>query len=182
MALPMYRASCGTHLQFAHHVRGHKGPCISLHGHTWRFELVLEAKTLDKEGFVVDFDEIHERLLDPCFKLLDHSLALGAESFAETEAMLAPLGEKLVASRMQTLGNLGTRPDGLSAPLAEAYNAFPGGMKVTVFPFTPTSERLAEWLYHAADAMFRDARVSVKLARIYESLHPSESIAEYEPD
>jgi 6-pyruvoyl-tetrahydropterin synthase len=40
----MYRASASIHIHFAHHVRGHSGPCISLHGHTWKFEVVLEAK------------------------------------------------------------------------------------------------------------------------------------------
>lgn len=177
----MFRASCATHLQFAHHVRGHKGPCISLHGHTWRFEIVLEAKVLDAEGFVIDFDLIHERLMDPCFKLLDHSLALGEKSFAETKELLAPLGTTLVASRHDTLGHLGATPETLQAALGGARNELPGGIKIAVFPFTPTSERLAEWFYGVAQTMFGDDRVSVKLARIYESLHPSESIAEYEP-
>ena len=95
----MYRASCGVHLHFAHHVRGHRGPCISLHGHTWRFEVMLQASELDAEGFVVDFDRVHEELLDPCFRLLDHSLALGAASFEETRSDLARLGETLVSSR-----------------------------------------------------------------------------------
>jgi 6-pyruvoyl-tetrahydropterin synthase len=177
----MYRACCGTHLQFAHHVRGHKGPCISLHGHTWRFEIMLEAKQLDPEGFVVDFDVIHERLLDPCFALLDHALALGEASYQETHELLAPLGTALVASRMHTIGHLGTQPESMTGTLGGARNEHPGGMKVAVFPFTPTSERLAEWLHGVAQTMFGDDRVSVKLARIYESLHPNESVAEFEP-
>ncbi len=177
----MYRASCGLHFHFAHHVRGHRGPCISLHGHTWKFEIMLEATTLDAEGFVVDFDRVHEELLAPCFRLLDHSLALGEESFAESRDDLARLGTTLVASRRQIHGDLGTPPEIHEGPLFGARNERPGGIKVAVFPFTPTSERLAEWFYRGAEATFGDERVRAARARVYESLHPSESFADYEP-
>lgn len=176
----MYRASCGIHLHFGHHVRGHRGPCISLHGHTWRFEVTLEAEELCKEGFVIDFDRVHEELLDPCFRLLDHSLALGEASYRETEGELVKLGEILVGSRRETLGHLGDAPPVHDGPLFGARNERPGGIKLAIFPFTPTSERLAKWLYDAAQGTFGDGRVRVARARIYESLHPSESFADYE--
>ncbi len=175
----MYRASCGVHLHFAHHVRGHRGPCISLHGHTWRFEVMVEADELDAEGFVVDFDRVHEELLDPCFRLLDHSLALGAASYEETQADLARLGATLVSSRRETLGHLGEPCPVHPGLLFGARNERPGGIKVAVFPFTPTSERLARWLYEGAAATLGDARVRVARARVYESLQPSESFADY---
>jgi hypothetical protein len=60
-------------------------------------------------------------------------------------------------------------------------NEFPGGMKVVVFDFSPTSERLARWLYDLAAERLEDGRVSVEFARIYETLHPVESVAEYRP-
>jgi 6-pyruvoyl-tetrahydropterin synthase len=175
----MFRASSSIHAHFAHHVRGHAGPCISIHGHTWKLEVVLEARALDAQGFVVDFDLLHERVLQPCFSLLDHSLALGEETWKETGALLAPLGQALVTSRREILGNEGTPPHGLEGELCGARNERPGGIKVAVFPFTPTSERLAEWLYRVACRTFEDDRVRVACGRIYESLHPSESIAEF---
>ena len=104
----MYRASLGIHLHFSHHVRGHEGPCISLHGHTWRFEVALQATELDPQGFVVDFDRVHEQVLVPCFELLDHSLAIGDATWADTRDLLVPLGKTLVGSRNETLGNLGS--------------------------------------------------------------------------
>jgi 6-pyruvoyl-tetrahydropterin synthase len=177
----MYRATCGTHIHFAHHVRGHRGPCISLHGHTWRFEVTLEARTLDVEGFVVDFDLLHERVLDPVFALLDHGLAIGESTWRETGALFAPIGEALVGSRRETLGHLGERPKGHVGALGGARNEYPGGIKIAVFPFTPTSERLAEWLHGVASEVFADERVQVACGRIYESLHPSESVAEFWP-
>jgi 6-pyruvoyl-tetrahydropterin synthase len=175
----MYKASLGIHLHFAHHVRGHAGPCISIHGHTWKFEVVLEARALDSQGFVVDFDLVQERLLVPVHRLLDHSLAIGESTWAESRDLLGPLGTALVGSRKETLGHLGAAPESIEGELAGARNEHPGGIKVAVFPFTPTSERLAEWLYRAADRTFADDRVRVACGRVYESLHPAEAVAEF---
>lgn len=175
----MYKATCGIHVPFAHHVRGHRGPCISLHGHTWMLEVTFAAKVLDPEGFVIDFDRIHDELLTPCFQLLDHSLAVGATTWSETEGHLIPLGETLLASRDSVLGHRGTPPPCYSGELGGARNERPGGIKVAVFPFTPTSERLAEWLYRVSVSKFADDRVSVVCARIYESLQPAPSFAEF---
>ena len=177
----MYRASLGIHLHFSHHVRGHEGPCISLHGHTWRFEVVLQATELDPQGFVVDFDRVQEEVLSPIFDLLDHALAIGETTWTDTCELLAPLGKSLVASRQETLGSLGKEPKCLSGELAGARNELPGGIKVAVFPFTPTSERLAQWLHDVASVAFADERVSVACGRVYESLHPAEAVAEYWP-
>ena len=177
----MYRASASIHVHFAHHVRGHRGPCISLHGHTWKLEVVLEADTLDAEGFVVDFDRVHAEVLTPCFDLLDHSLAVGEATWRETKDLVAPLGEALVRSREETIGGRGERPACFTGELAGARNELPGGIKLAVFPFTPTSERLAEWLYQAARSRFEDDRVRVACGRVYETLHPAETIPEYWP-
>ncbi len=177
----MYRVTSGIHIHFAHHVRGHSGPCISLHGHTWKFELTLEAETLDAEGFVVDFDLVHQQVLMPCHLLLDHSLALGEQSYAENRTHLEAIGKNLVATRCETIGDLGQAPAMREAPLGGARNESPGGIKLAVFPFSPTSERLAEWLYGVAMTEVGDARVGVASTRILETLHPSECVAEYLP-
>jgi hypothetical protein len=69
----------------------------------------------------------------------------------------------------------------LEGTMAGARNHTPGGIKVCVFPFTPTSERLAEWLYQVAEERMGDERVKVIRTRVYETLHPMESFADYEP-
>src|SRR5688572_20154053 len=71
----MYKITTGIHIHFAHHIRGHAGPCVSIHGHTWKFEVSLVSEDLDAQGFVVDFDDLDARVLTPCHRLLDHSLA-----------------------------------------------------------------------------------------------------------
>jgi 6-pyruvoyl-tetrahydropterin synthase len=175
----MYEITNGIHIHFAHHVRGHLGPCISLHGHTWLFQVTLAAKELDRQGFVADFDVLHDRVLQPCHALLDHSLALGEESYREVEAGLATIGNAFVESRRVLFGHLGEVQAMHEGELLGAQNRRPGGIKVCVFPFTPTSERIAEWLYQVASKAMGDDRVSVRRTRVYETLHPVESYADF---
>lgn len=177
----MFTITSGIFIHFGHHVRGHEGPCISLHGHTWKFEVSVAAETLDAQGFVIDFDLMHDRVLMPCHALLDHSLAVGAETWADIGATLAPIGEKLVASRQAIHGHTGERQPGLEGELLGARNAWPGGIKVAVFPFTPTSERLAEWLHGVAHRAVADDRIRIASTQVFETMHPTELWAEYRP-
>jgi 6-pyruvoyltetrahydropterin/6-carboxytetrahydropterin synthase len=175
----MYRITKGLHVHFAHHVRGHRGPCISLHGHTWKLEVTIAAEDLDDEGFVKDFALIKHSVLQPAFRLLDHGLAIGQATWEEAHEELAALGTRLVDSREHTMGHRGTIQDHHEGELGGARNEFPGGIKVAVFPFAPTSETLAKWLYGLAKETLADERVRVDHARIFEALHPAETYAEY---
>lgn len=174
--LAMYRIRKSIDVDFAHHVRGHLGPCINLHGHTWKLEVVLGAEELDAQGFVIDFSVLKREVLTPCHALLDHALAIGEHTFAEIEGELAETGRKLLASR-------GPAHCEESAPAAlnlhGARSTYPGGMKLAVFPFSPTSERIAKWLFELAASRLDDARVHVLVGRVYETLHPVEAVAEY---
>ena len=182
----MFTVTSSVFIQFGHHVRGHAGPCISIHGHTWRFELTAGAEELDPHGFVIDFDLLQEQVLEPCHRLLDHGFAVGAETWVDIREGLVPIGERLVASREPFQGNRGARQPGFEGELNGARNEWPGGIKVAVFPFTPTSERLAQWLYEVGrEAVARPelggGRVSIACARVYETMHPTEFMAEYRP-
>lgn len=177
----MYTVTTGIHIHFGHHVRGHLGPCISLHGHTWLFQVTLQSRELDHQGFVVDFDELYEQVLTPCHLLLDHSLAVGQATYDEIHEPLSLVGQKLVASRNELHGHAGEIQPGLDGELCGATNQRPGGIKLCVFPFTPTSERLAEWLHRTTSERMANERVRVSNARVYETLHPIESYADFTP-
>lgn len=177
----MYTITSSVFIHFGHHVRGHEGPCISLHGHTWKLEVSVAARELDAQGFVIDFDVMHERVLMPCHALLDHSLAVGASTWEDIGPALAPIGEKLVASRDAIHGHRGERQPGHEGELRGARNEWPGGIKVAVFPFTPTSERLAEWLFGVADKAVSDDRVRIASTRVFETMHPTELYADFRP-
>ena len=176
----MYSIRRSIDIGFSHHIRGHRGACINVHGHTWKFEVGLMSTELDKEGFVVDFGELKRRVLIPTHALLDHSLALGETMFSQVEPELAKMGSTFLASRKDVHGE-DISPDLTKTELPGARNEFPGGMKIAVFDFSPTSERLAKWLYELAVDRLADDRVKVEYGRIYETLHPVESVAEYRP-
>ena len=95
----MYRIRKSIDIDFSHHVHGHMGPCINVHGHTWKFEVGLEAEVLTQEGFVVDFKHLKNGVLKPCEGLLDHALAIGEVTYQRIEGDLSELGKKLLATR-----------------------------------------------------------------------------------
>jgi 6-pyruvoyl tetrahydropterin synthase/QueD family protein len=172
----MYRIRKSIDVDFAHHVRGHLGPCINLHGHTWKLEVEIGAAELDAQGFVIDFGLLKRRVLTPCHALLDHALAIGVETYKEIERELSETGRKLLQSRGPAQCEE-SPPEELV--LAGARSAYPGGMKLAVFPFSPTSERIAQWLFQLASERLNDGRVTVRIGRVYETLHPVEAVAEY---
>ena len=176
----MYTISKSIDIDFSHHVHGHQGACINLHGHTWKFEVGLAANTLDAEGFVIDFKLLKQRVLEPCHTLLDHALAVAAETYEQIQEELKGIGTAFLETRRPIHGRIDTA-EPVSIQLYGAETRLPGGMKVAVFPFAPTSERLAKWLYELADASLSDERVKVTYGRVYETLHPVASIAEYTP-
>ncbi|MBR57058.1 MAG: hypothetical protein CMH54_03270 [Myxococcales bacterium] len=180
MSRLMYEIRKSIDIDFGHHIRGHSGACINFHGHTWKFEVGLGTETLTEEGFVIDFKQLKEQVLMPCHALLDHSLAMGAEVYETIEAELVEIGGKVLATREEVHGQTKTPPPAV-VELFAARNCYPGGLKIAVFPFSPTSERMARWLYELADKVLGDDRVKVQYARIYETLHPVESVAEYRP-
>ncbi len=174
----MYRIQKSIDIDFAHHIRGHAGACINVHGHTWRFEIGVAAETLDAQGFVVDFAVLKKEILRPCHALLDHALAVGEETYGDIVGALESMGTQLLESRRPLHGRTDTTPQTVTK-LNEAENRYPGGMKIAVFPFNPTSERIASWLYHLAEGRLNDDRVRVTFARVYETQRPTESIAEF---
>ena len=178
---PMYTIRKSIDIDFAHHIQGHRGACINIHGHTWKSELEVSASELDVEGFVVDFKKLKTDVLGPCHTLLDHSLALSEDLYVKVEPQWIETGKVLLGTRQAVHGSDYVSAAPIIAELPGARNVFPGGLKVALFGFSPTSERLAQWLYRFASERLDTPRVKITCARIYETLHPVESVAEYRP-
>lgn len=203
----MYKVKKSIDIDFAHHVHGHSGPCINIHGHTWKFELELAAGDLDNEGFVVDFKWLKHHLLEPVHSMLDHGFAIKMETFDEMKYALYHVHRAMRDTRLDVHGcsleyngrwlfrhkiekdEFGqlvgpTPPTALPLnTLGGAYDVDLAGLKVIVFPVAPTSERLAEWLHDIARSALKSAgkdQVTVVSASVYETLHPVESVATYQ--
>lgn len=55
----------------AHRVRGYKGDCGSVHGHTYKIEVKVEIKKLNRLGMAMDFRKL-KKILNKILSELDH--------------------------------------------------------------------------------------------------------------
>lgn len=177
----MFEITKSVDIDFAHHISGHAGNCINIHGHTWKFEITLGADELNDNGFVVDFGILKSKILEPIKALLDHSLVLSDKTFKEIEPYMLQIGATLISTRPDVRKSfIDTVESHLMLSLNSATLWECAGINITTFAFTPTSEQLAKWLYNVAENIFiLDNRVVVKEARVYEQLHPVEACAVY---
>ena len=67
------RLSKSFHFEAAHDLptfpEGHK--CRRLHGHSFRFDVVVEGEVAPEKGYLMDYGEI-KRVTDPVVRQLDH--------------------------------------------------------------------------------------------------------------
>ncbi len=68
----MYRVVVHAFFSSAHCLRGHEGPCESLHGHNWKVSVAVEANDLDRIGMVIDFKELKNEVTI-IIQRLDHT-------------------------------------------------------------------------------------------------------------
>jgi 6-pyruvoyltetrahydropterin/6-carboxytetrahydropterin synthase len=59
---PVYRTFVETDFSAAHQLRGYKGRCGELHGHTWTVRVVVETKSLDNIGMTIDFKDLKKKV------------------------------------------------------------------------------------------------------------------------
>lgn len=174
----MYIVTKAIDVDFAHRVDHHQGPCINLHGHTWRFEVTVGAQALDELGMVVDFQQLKAQVLQPIHDLLDHGLVLSQQTYEASCSALVKLSDALV-------GTLKPIRDPGPWELFGAKRVAHVAMKIVVFPFAPTCERLSEWLFQVARGTIgvgpvgAPRQLHVLHARVIESLSEPMSYATY---
>ncbi len=67
----MYSLKILTDFAAAHALRNYTGNCANLHGHTWKVEVIINSKQLDKNGIAIDFRIIKNYTQDIISKI-DH--------------------------------------------------------------------------------------------------------------
>src|SRR5437870_6468901 len=69
----MVRLSKSFHFEAAHDLPtfpdGHK--CRRLHGHSFRFDVIVEGEVAEERGYLIDYGDI-KRVTDPIVRRLDH--------------------------------------------------------------------------------------------------------------
>ena len=69
----MYEIVVEQQIESAHFLRGYKGKCENVHGHTYGVVVRLRAAKLNEIGLVFDFSDV-KRLLDGILDKYDHRL------------------------------------------------------------------------------------------------------------
>lgn len=69
----MYKLMVEESFDAAHALRGYEGPCENLHGHTWKVQIFLAGKKLNRIGILEDF-KIIKKELHATLKEFDHKL------------------------------------------------------------------------------------------------------------
>ena len=70
----MYELAVTRSFAAAHQLRGYKGKCENLHGHTYRVDVCVRAEKLNDLGLAVDFKEL-KKIIDALLDRYDHHLA-----------------------------------------------------------------------------------------------------------
>ena len=79
----MFELSVDGDFSSAHCLKGYKGDCSRLHGHTWRVRVTVGASDTGPLGMAVDFKLIAAKL-DETLSLLDHRNLNDLEFFADS--------------------------------------------------------------------------------------------------
>lgn len=67
----MFEVSVEGTFSAAHQVKGYPGDCAGLHGHTYKIQVKVRVRKLDKIGIAMDF-RCMKRHLDKILEKLDH--------------------------------------------------------------------------------------------------------------
>lgn len=68
----MYEITVHSHFSGAHRLRYLHGKCEELHGHNWKVEVFVVSDRLSKEGVVIDFGILKQKV-EKVLKPLDHT-------------------------------------------------------------------------------------------------------------
>ena len=80
----MYRITVLSHFSGAHRLRHLHGKCEELHGHNWKIEISVVSNRLNKEGVVIDFNILKQKM-EKVLKTLDHTFLNNLPYFSGRE-------------------------------------------------------------------------------------------------
>ncbi len=90
----MYTVTRLIHFCYGHRLLDYQGKCRHPHGHNGKIEITISRKSLDKLGFVMDFEEIKEKVQRWVDSELDHKMLLNEKD--PLAKVLKGMGEPVV--------------------------------------------------------------------------------------
>jgi len=79
----MYEISIEEEFAGAHFLKNYKGKCEKLHGHNWKVVITISGETLGKDGLLIDFKIIRDKL-KKILEKLDHNYLNNIPFFKKT--------------------------------------------------------------------------------------------------
>jgi 6-pyruvoyltetrahydropterin/6-carboxytetrahydropterin synthase len=80
----MYEIAVHSYFSGAHRLRHLRGKCEELHGHNWKVEVSVVSNRLGKEGVVIDFGVLKQKV-ENVLKTLDHTYLNDLPFFSRIE-------------------------------------------------------------------------------------------------
>ena len=80
----MYEITVLSHFAAAHRLRYLHGKCEGLHGHNWKIEVSVTSNRLGKDGVVIDFKVLKQKV-EKVLMPLDHAYLNDLDLFSEKE-------------------------------------------------------------------------------------------------
>jgi 6-pyruvoyltetrahydropterin/6-carboxytetrahydropterin synthase len=80
----VYELTVLSHFAAAHQIRCLHGKCERLHGHNWKIEVRVASQRLGREGLVIDFGILKEKL-EKVMRTLDHTCLNDLAPFSKRE-------------------------------------------------------------------------------------------------
>ena len=80
----MFEITVYSHFSGAHRLRHLHSRCENLHGHNWKIEVSVVSNRLNREGIVIDFGILKEKV-EKILKTLDHTYLNDHSYFAKRE-------------------------------------------------------------------------------------------------
>ena len=80
----MFEITVYSHFAGAHRLRYLRGRCEKLHGHNWKIEVAVVSNRLNREGIVLDFGILKQKV-EQVLKTLDHTYLNELPYFAKIE-------------------------------------------------------------------------------------------------
>lgn len=105
----MYELTVKRKFSAAHQLRGYRGKCENLHGHTYGVDVVLSAESLDGIGLAVDF-KVVKKIIDDLLDNYDHRLINEVAPFDEINPSAENMARVIYESLKDSLpGEVGLR-------------------------------------------------------------------------
>jgi 6-pyruvoyltetrahydropterin/6-carboxytetrahydropterin synthase len=78
----MYTLTVEMKFASAHQLRGYRGRCENLHGHSWKVQVSVTSQKLNEIGLAIDFTEL-KRIMNEIVGPLDHTCLNSVAPFTD---------------------------------------------------------------------------------------------------